>query len=275
MKTPDPVYILIRTSNRPVFFKVCMESIKAQTYPNIITIVHTDNPADNYVEGDIIIRGKLNKQLGNGYYNLYNNALLAAIPDGPGWYHFIDDDDMYYDADAIKKLVANSKRTHINVARVRRWGNTIFPKRWGNQRSYQTECFFLHTDHKNMAKWWNKRGGDHAYSKQITAKLSINWIENLIICKAQAGKGHGRRLDLYQQQELAKLRPRSRVSTVGARNRNKKLIYVKFIRRNKGRQVQAGKIGEKKYIPEHYAKQLLKLKKIEILEKNNIFEGKK
>lgn len=60
----DSVYILIRTANRPMFFQHMMESIKKQTYKNIVTIVHSDNPNDLYVEGDIIIRSERNESLG-------------------------------------------------------------------------------------------------------------------------------------------------------------------------------------------------------------------
>lgn len=192
----DPVYILIRTSNRPLFFADMMETIKNQTYKNIVTIVHSDDPRDEYVSGDIIINGAIyGPEYGNGTYNLYNNRLLRSIPPGPGWYHFIDDDDGYAAPDVIEKLVKNSLRDHVNVARVQRWNKTIWPRHWGSQKSYQTECFFLHTDHKLKAKWWGNRGGDHHYSKQLTKKLPINWIEGLLICKAQEGKGHGKKLD--------------------------------------------------------------------------------
>jgi len=192
----DPVYILIRTSGRPNFFKRMMESIKAQTYKNIITIVHTDDPRDEYVTGDIIIKGHAySKDYGTGPYNLYMNRLLKAIPDGPGWYHFIDDDDEYASPDVIERLVENSKRDHVNVGHVQRWNGVIFPRAWGTQKSFQTEIFFLHTDHKNKARWWANTGGDHYYSKQLTKVLPTNWIDDLLICKAQEGKGHGRRLD--------------------------------------------------------------------------------
>ena len=73
----DTAYILLRTSNRPKFFKVCMESIKAQDYPNIVTIVHTDDPKDDYVEGDIIIKGERDYQARSGFYNLYNARVIA------------------------------------------------------------------------------------------------------------------------------------------------------------------------------------------------------
>lgn len=192
-----PVYILIRTSNRPEFFKTMYDSIKNQTYKNIVIIVHSDDPRDDYVKGDIIIRGQaFYSGFGNGTYNLYNNRLLRAIKkNAVGWYHFIDDDDMYAGPDVIEKLVENSKEDHINVARVERWNGTIWPKHWESQKSFQTECFFLHTDHRLKAKWWGNKGGDHHYSKQLTKVLPINWIDKLKICKAQEGKGHGKRKD--------------------------------------------------------------------------------
>ena len=192
-----PVYILIRTSRRPVFFKKCMESIQSQTYKNIITIVHTDDPRDEYVTGDIIIKGcKLTRSYGNGTYNIYNNRLLKAIPsDVPGWCHCIDDDDMYSSNDVIERLVFNAKKDHVNIGRVIRWNGEIFPKSWGTQKSYQTECFFMYSDYAKRAKWPANTGGDHYYSKQLTKVMPINWIENLIICQAQEGKGHGWKLD--------------------------------------------------------------------------------
>jgi hypothetical protein len=198
----DPVYILIRTSNRPIFFGRMMETIKNQTYKNIVTIVHSDDPRDEYVTGDIVIKGvALGHEFGNGTYNIYNNRLLKAIPkDKPGWYHFIDDDDEYAAPDVIEKLVANAKKDHVNVARVERWDGVIFPSKWGEQNTFQTEIFFIHTDHSHKAKWWGNKGGDHYYSKQLTRIMPINWIDNLITVKAQEGKGHGYRFDKGSKQ---------------------------------------------------------------------------
>jgi hypothetical protein len=193
----NPVYILIRTSRRPVFFARMMETIQQQTYKNIVTIVHSDCPLDrDYVAGDIVIRDKaFGPEFGSGAYNLYNNRLLKAMPEGPGWYHFMDDDDEYAGADSIERMVAQGKRDHINVFRVKRWGGKVFPEKWGVQKSFQTECFFLHTDHKAVAQWWGNLGGDHDYSKKIARVLPTNWCDGPIIVQAQEGKGHGRRTD--------------------------------------------------------------------------------
>ena len=193
----DPVYILIRTSNRPQYFSNLMQSIKSQTHKNIITIVHSDDPRDDYVTGDIVIRGPVyHPNMGTGPYNLYNNRLLAAIPRGPGWYHFIDDDDIYMDDKVIESLVKNARNDCVNVGRVTRWAGTVWPKNWGLQRSFQTECFFLPTSFRKDGKWWANKGGDHYYSRQLTEKYPIHWMSSVMICRAQEGKNHGRRIDV-------------------------------------------------------------------------------
>lgn len=254
-----PVYILIRTSGRPRFFARMMESIKNQTYENIITIVHTDDPRDEYVTGDIIIRGcAFGPEYGDGAYNLYNNRLLKHIPNGNGWYHFLDDDDEYASPDAISSIVEKSKRDHINVARVKRimGGNRhcIFPDKWGSQKSYQTECFFLHTDHKGKAKWWGNKGGDHYYSKQLTRILPINWIDNLIICQAQEAKGHGLKKDTGGK--LIKYAP----SWPG----DKMIPVVGLTRVNRGPRNEWIRCGEVKHMKYEAAARLEKEKKVKI-----------
>lgn len=273
MKKIDPIYILIRTSKRPLFFKKMMESIKVQTYPNIITIVHTDDPSDQYVEGDIILRSKRDISRGRGHYNLYCNKLLQAIPvekHGEGWYHFIDDDDVYLEPDVLERTVENAKRTHINVVRSQRWGKTVWPKNWGTQMSYQTECIFLHTDHRLSATWWNKTGGDHNYSRQLTDKLPINWIDGIIICKAQKGKGRGKRYDLNEYDEWKKQQEEEKknvtVSVVGKRLEKITWVEVLYKKRASGRSSHRGRIGDVKFLPfDRNTQRLFNLGKIEIL----------
>lgn len=249
-----PVYILIRTSGRPKFFACMMESIKNQTYKNIVTIVHSDDPRDKYVTGDIIINGTVyGPEYGDGTYNLYNNRLLKAIPKIPGWFHFIDDDDRYASSDVIERLVKNSKKDHINIARVKRWNKTVFPRHWRNQNSYQTECFFLHTDHRFKGKWWGNKGGDHNYSKQITKVLPKNWIEDLYICEAQEGKGHGRKLDKGGKiTERPHLKPETPISVLGLR---------KHMTGNRKEWIKAGQI---KILPYEIALKLERLGKAKI-----------
>lgn len=246
----DPVYILIRTSGRPVFFERMMETVKNQTYKNIVTIVHTDDPRDEYVAGDIVIRGKAyDPGYGNGTYNLYNNRLLQNIPDGDGWYHFIDDDDEYASDTVIEELVEKSKVDYVNVGRVMRWDETIWPRKWMYQNSFQTECFFMSTKYKLKAKWWGHKNGDHQYSKQLTKILSVNWIENLLICKAQEGKGHGKRLDKNSM----------RHNNDNVFDKEKKVVIVGIKTHKKGSRKEWVRIGEVKRIKYEKAVELEKI----------------
>jgi len=249
-----PVYILIRTSRRPEFFRVCMESVLSQTYKNIVTIVHTDDPRDTYVQGDIIIKGSCyGSEYGTAPYNLYCNKLLDAIPEGEGWYHFLDDDDMYASNDVIEKLVELSKRDYMNVAHVKRWGNKIMPPEWGDARKgFQTECFFLHTDHKNKARWWGNKNGDGNYSLKLLKTMPVNWIENLLVCKAQTGKGHGRRDDLNGNIPECNLSPSDKVVVLALRP------YRKGLKRDWLMQ------GEKKWLDYGLASMLEKEKIVRI-----------
>jgi hypothetical protein len=261
----NPVYILLRTSNRPIFFENCYKSIREQTYSNIVLITHTDDPADTYVKGDIIINSERDIHKGRGHYNLYCNKLLEAIPDGEGWYHFIDDDDMYFSPEAIEQTVERAKRNCVNVVRSKRWNNAVWPAEWGTQRSYQTECFFMHTDHKNLARWWSKKSGDHNYSKQLTDKLKINWIDNLIICKAQEGKGRGMRFDLGEASKKEEFKKQEVLETVGRGYIGYSWMEVKYLKRVHGRSIQRGRSGDIKIIPAKFAERLQKLGKVNII----------
>lgn len=202
----EPVYILIRTSGRPRFFSSAIASVRAQTYQNVVAIVHTDDPSDDYVEGDIVIRGEqFPPEIGNAPYNLYCNRLLDNIPaDQPGWFFFLDDDDVLTAPDVVERAIPQCKPETINVVRVERWDGKIFPKAWGSALSFQTECFILHTDHRGLGRWWANRGGDHHYTRQITDKLKINWIDGIILARAQEGKGHGLRFDLGEMAKQPK-----------------------------------------------------------------------
>lgn len=262
----EPVFILMRTSGRPNFYAACMESILAQDYPHIVTIVHKDNLADRYCDGaDIVLYSPMSSVNGPGHYNLYCNKLLQAIPEGiDGWYHFIDDDDAYAAPDIISQLVATSDRDSINVGKSQRADNVIYPARWGgDQDSYQTECFFLHTDHRARAHWPATRGGDHYYSKQLTAIMPINWID-LLICKAQAGKGYGMRMDATEQATY--YRKKSITYRCGARGSMAGMCFVQYLRDVPGRAGCAGQRGLRRWIANGYAEQLAAAGKVEILQ---------
>jgi hypothetical protein len=195
----ETLYILTRTSGRPAFFARCRETVKALAWPGpVVHIVHTDDPRDTYVKGNIIIRGEtLGPSFGTGFYNLYQNRLLGAIPRQEGWVHFMDDDDEYIGPDALAFL-PGADRTALHVCKTRRVGVSkhcqIFPPLWKKQKTFQTECFALWSAIAVKYQWWGDKGGDHHYTQQITRKYPIIW-HDVLATQSQTGKGKGERLD--------------------------------------------------------------------------------
>lgn len=194
----ETLYILTRTSGRPAFFARMRETIKALAWPGpVVHIVHTDDPRDTYVEGDIIIRGEtLGPSFGTGFYNIYCNRLLKHIP-AAGWVHFIDDDDEYIGPDALAWLPGENKAA-LHACKTRRIGVSnnceIFPPLWKKQKTFQTECFALWSELAKRYEWWGCKGGDHHYTSKITRKYPIIWHDH-IATQSQTVKGCGERLD--------------------------------------------------------------------------------
>lgn len=97
------INILIRTSNRPVYFANCIESIKKQTNRNYKIIVGCDNKEDNYFkEYEHIIYDRIEAKAEKDIYvndtrikhfpfNLYFNELYKKVKSG--YIMFLDDDD--------------------------------------------------------------------------------------------------------------------------------------------------------------------------------------
>ena len=194
----ETLYILTRTSGRPAFFARMRETIKALVWPGpVCHIVHTDDPRDTYVDGDIIVKGECyGPSFGDGWYNLYNNRLLKAIPDH-GWVHFMDDDDEYLAPD-VMGFLDGGNRNAMHVCKTRRVGVSknaeIFPPLWLKQKTFQTECFALWSDIAKKYNWWGNKGGDHQYTSKITRTVPIKW-HDVIATQAQSGKGHGKCID--------------------------------------------------------------------------------
>jgi len=109
------VTALIRTHNRPEYFKRCMESVLNQIHPRTTppilhlfkVLVSVDDPNDGYVnEYDAypISFVRVRHDATNPFfYNLYCNDLKSRITNG--WFFFLDDDDFLVDNTAIERII--------------------------------------------------------------------------------------------------------------------------------------------------------------------------
>jgi glycosyltransferase involved in cell wall biosynthesis len=115
------INILIRTSDRPNYFKNCIESIYKQTYKNFNIIIGIDNEESfNYVKeynckiikynfDDVVLPDRSNEyEYGTiCIYNLYMNVLQKEVDQG--YILYLDDDDKFNDNNALLKIANKIK----------------------------------------------------------------------------------------------------------------------------------------------------------------------
>ena len=234
----DALYVLTRTAGRPQFFARARESVRALDWPRVVHVVHTDDPRDSYVDGDIVVRAECHSpNTGTAPYNLYNNTLLKIVPKN-AWVAFLDDDDEYASADVFSRILdgADHGTIHTGMAYRGVWsdgeGKTWNATPHAKQKQYQTECVVMRGDIAKKASWWGYKGGDHYYTRQLVKRYPTQW-HDVLIAQAQAGKGSGKRVDIDGEEKR------------GSLNASQDVWFKHFVKQKKGRQV--GKLEKLPY----------------------------
>jgi hypothetical protein len=216
------VNIIIRTCQRPNFFKRCIESIECQTYPNINVIIGVEEN-EKYTKSyayeakhrvvhypkatrDVIQPPKNNDSYGNWFpYNSYLDILTKKVPEG--WVMYLDDDDILNDHQAIEKIINEVESVDDMVYwRVQFHQGIIIPKTETWQGMIERAClpvvcdisgsgFIFHSKYKDQISWgfW-KRGDFRVINKlhQITKKK--HFINDCLVA-LQAEPHKGRHID--------------------------------------------------------------------------------
>lgn len=202
------LYVLTRTSGRPRFFQQLRRDLKTQTVP-AVHVVHSDDPSDEYVEGDIIVRGDpipvTDEIMGP---ELYNRRLLEALRgQPPGWVTFIDDDDTYTSSHSLQRILELCEGAGVDgmpiwysrpnkPARFR--GDLAKNARlnWGNAAFHTThlEAAIQLVRNDRVSKPGRRGCGDWWFWLQMAQLLTPRWSREQLV-KAQLGDGRGKRLD--------------------------------------------------------------------------------
>ena len=173
------IHILIRTSNRPVMFKHCMDCILEQDYSNYKIYICYDNiKALNYL--------KKYKDYSNIKYffvkvnnsekykfNLYNNILLSKVK--AGYILFLDDDDKFTHKYALRILNENLCKDGVLIWKFYRPDKLIYPKNLKDIKlgdiasSNFCGCKRMY---KNMF-WGDQQFGDWHFFSQLFQKKNI------------------------------------------------------------------------------------------------------
>lgn len=214
------MYVLTRTSGRPKLFGNLRRDLLAQTYPRIVHVVHSDDPADQYIEADLIVRGpRLPITKRDWGPDIYNRRLIDALEGlEPGWVLMIDDDDTLTSETSVADAMSAAheagedhlviwKNQRANALKPRVWVPDSLQKRrgrlqWSNgtfhTKHLKTASACFQSDHPVQKPFLN-RSYDALFWLRMHHALPIHW-HDAVLCRQQiagiAGKGYGRREDV-------------------------------------------------------------------------------
>ena len=200
--------VIIRTSNRPNYFKNCIDSIKNLYMPNEIKFhITIDDYKDLcYVQQNLMgydynfyfidkekienICKNINITKPQRTPNYYFNVVRPFLN---GWCFFLDDDDVTLNKIDIKNLKYGNiyiYKTKIN--------NKIIPsnKNFNNNiviNDISGLCIVFHSD--IMIDWTPQNGGDYFFISELYKKYNCIWIDE-ILSHPQKSLNQGKRNDI-------------------------------------------------------------------------------
>ena len=183
--------ILTRTSNRPNYFQTCRQSILEQT-TGAYHIVSTDDAADTYPEGDLVL--PVERQPGR-CHNLYFNYMRYHVPNRAPWVVHIDDDDQFTTPDALATIQKHIQDENSLLLWKVDLGEYVVPTSWGNPPKpgdISGIGFCVHVKH--WVPWQGIPYGDYHVISRYYQKLNPVWIPE-ILTRCQTGPGHGLAID--------------------------------------------------------------------------------
>jgi hypothetical protein len=197
--------ILIRTSNRPNYFKNCIDSIR-KFMPDAKIHITIDDKIDieyiksitynfdcNYyfINRDVVknICKKIPIIRKSFIYNYYFNIIKPFLS---GWCMILDDDDELlrtpkFNTDIKTISLYKADVGHKIVPSIENWGRNVVLK------DISSLCVIWHSS--VMVDWTPQRGGDYFFINELSKNNKIQWY-NDILSKSQSGGHNGNRQDL-------------------------------------------------------------------------------
>ena len=207
------VNILIRTSERPIFFKEAINSVYSQTYKNVNIIVGVDTSnSKKYVFGEKCRLVEYNypktqqhtkpsnsEEYGNLFIpNLYMNDLQKEVKSG--YIMYLDDDDLFVDKNSLRTIVDNIKTPNDILF----WKVSFPHRKVPDEQSfgkppilYQIDTAGFMFPSKYKVDWEPFTKGDYRISKKLFTIVPNKRYINNVLTKSERDvkKGRGLRDD--------------------------------------------------------------------------------
>lgn len=180
--------ILIRTSNRPEYFKKCIDSVISQNYTNYeIFVCYDDIKSYDYIKNCNlnITSFYINIESDKKYkFNLYCNYLMDYVNEG--FIIFLDDDDEFSHNKVFNIINENIQNEDtILIWKFMRPDKLIYPSNINkiNLGEIDTTSVCFNSKFKNLSKWGDNKNGDYHFYKDLFSKATNIVFINYILTK--------------------------------------------------------------------------------------------
>jgi glycosyltransferase involved in cell wall biosynthesis len=194
------VNIVIRTSNRPIAFRRCIDSVLSQDYSNINIIAVCDDDKSleytrpypcRYIVPKTVKRTKRPDTYAHGIWFPANDYIRQL--DLSGYVYILDDDDYLYYDEAISDIMKLCEPDKLVISRYKLNGKTLPAISWGKKPTLydiDSSCMLYHSEHQTDWSPWKR-------ADYRTAKMFKHYIwHDQIIAASQGLPGFGRRKDI-------------------------------------------------------------------------------
>jgi len=176
---PNKLHVLMRTSNRPEYFKTAIESVLQQTYPNYdVTICYDKIESLSYLEHyenhEKIQYFHVEETCEDKYkFNLYCNQLMKKINDG--YIVFLDDDDIYLGNRCFEIINQHIGDHNMIIWKFLRPDKLVYPS---NEHilslgEIDTSMVCFHHSLQEKSSWGSKQYGDYSFYKPLFEDKTI------------------------------------------------------------------------------------------------------
>ncbi len=178
--TEDKINILVRTSNRPEYFKKCIESILNQNYSNYKVIIGYDKIEsleylNNYKDNNKIEIYEMKTTSKERFkHNLYLNTMMDKVTDG--FIMYLDDDDMMSHNNSLNILNENiNNENDLIIWKFMRPDRLIYPKSNIIKMGHISGCAYsFNNKYKYDSRWVDRQCSDFHFINGLLKKIKLN-----------------------------------------------------------------------------------------------------
>ena len=202
------INILIRTSDRPEYFRRCVESIRNQVHTDYRIIVSADSESTAaYVREcgiePVMVPTYTRNNVDTFPWNLYLNILKLQVKEG--FIMFLDDDDFLIDRHSLEIIDENASEDALLVYRMVYPDGRILPddeffgKTPFERKHISMQVFCFNSKYKNRVHFDSKRAGDFRFINQMLTHIkTVLWLDSVLVKLSNFGL-NGEKKDLNNE----------------------------------------------------------------------------